>query len=390
LAALQLLVALFALSLFLAPAAQAGHVRCGDAITQDTTLDEDLVDCPGNGIVIAASGVTLDLNGHTIDGQGAGSGVSARGVRGDSPVFLSVTVEHGTIREFGQGIRFESAGGRVTRTRLVGNGTGLLAAPAAAIEFDRNRVEHNTAVGVDINGKFGEGSSALHDNVVRASPVGVALVFLDEIAVSGNRIERNSNAAMTLFKVFGGEVSHNTIAGNRDGLSGSFSRVPVRDNTISGNSGTGVSFSWGELPLFGNKISRNGGDGVVAGTGAGFTEVADNTIIGNGRNGVLVEGEYADHALPSGTITGNTVGQNDLDGISVRQNSRAVLVTDNKADRNGDDGIEVDLADATITGNHAWRNGDLGIEAVLGMSGTGNSAKHNGNPAQCIPESLCN
>ena len=45
-------------------------MSCGDTITTDTTLDSDLVDCPTNGIVIGADNVTLDLNGHTIDGDG--------------------------------------------------------------------------------------------------------------------------------------------------------------------------------------------------------------------------------------------------------------------------------------------------------------------------------
>jgi hypothetical protein len=48
--------------------ASASHVSCGDTITADTTLDSDLVDCPSNGIVIGADDITLDLNGHTIDG----------------------------------------------------------------------------------------------------------------------------------------------------------------------------------------------------------------------------------------------------------------------------------------------------------------------------------
>jgi dipeptidyl aminopeptidase/acylaminoacyl peptidase len=50
--------------------AVANHVQCGDVITQDTTLDSDLIDCPGDGLVIGADNITLDLNGHTIDGTG--------------------------------------------------------------------------------------------------------------------------------------------------------------------------------------------------------------------------------------------------------------------------------------------------------------------------------
>ena len=43
-------------------------VHCGDVITQDTKLGNDLVDCPADGLVIGADDVTLDLHGHTIDG----------------------------------------------------------------------------------------------------------------------------------------------------------------------------------------------------------------------------------------------------------------------------------------------------------------------------------
>src|SRR4051794_1470306 len=44
---------------------------CGDTITVDTTLHADLVDCPSNGLVIGADDLTLNLNGHTIDGDAA-------------------------------------------------------------------------------------------------------------------------------------------------------------------------------------------------------------------------------------------------------------------------------------------------------------------------------
>jgi hypothetical protein len=53
-------------------AAKAVHVSCGQTITENTRLANDLIDCPGNGLVIGADDITLDLNGHTIDGDGDG------------------------------------------------------------------------------------------------------------------------------------------------------------------------------------------------------------------------------------------------------------------------------------------------------------------------------
>jgi hypothetical protein len=85
--------------------AQAGlaPISCGDTITSDTTLDADLINCQSNGIIIGADDVTLDLNGHTIDGvrhptcdpssDFCGAGIGVAGHRG-------VVVKNGSIRQF--------------------------------------------------------------------------------------------------------------------------------------------------------------------------------------------------------------------------------------------------------------------------------------------------
>src|SRR5438552_1541473 len=79
--------------------ALASHVSCGATITQDTTLDSDLTDCSGYyGIIIAADDVTLNLNGHTIDGVGSfGTAVYV-------PSAGRATIENGTVRQFTVGI----------------------------------------------------------------------------------------------------------------------------------------------------------------------------------------------------------------------------------------------------------------------------------------------
>jgi len=50
-----------ALLVTLAPAAALAQtpVGCGDVLTSDTTLTVDLLDCPGDGLIIAADGITL-------------------------------------------------------------------------------------------------------------------------------------------------------------------------------------------------------------------------------------------------------------------------------------------------------------------------------------------
>src|SRR6185503_18960422 len=96
-----------ALCTFTAPA-NAVTLSCGQTITQDTTLDSDLVDCPGDGVVIGAPGITLDLGGHLIDGAGFGAGF--QGVD-DTAGHDAVTVTGGTVQEFFDGVRFVNGDG---------------------------------------------------------------------------------------------------------------------------------------------------------------------------------------------------------------------------------------------------------------------------------------
>src|SRR5829696_9863669 len=93
--------------------ASASHVGCGETITTDTTLDSDLVNCPNNGIVIGASNITLDLNGHTIDGDGMPVDPCPEGEACDVGVlnragYDRLTIVGGTIRQFGVGIVVEA------------------------------------------------------------------------------------------------------------------------------------------------------------------------------------------------------------------------------------------------------------------------------------------
>lgn len=49
--------------------AGAAVLGCGQVVTQDTVLENDVGPCPANGahgIVVEASNVVLDLNGHTV------------------------------------------------------------------------------------------------------------------------------------------------------------------------------------------------------------------------------------------------------------------------------------------------------------------------------------
>jgi hypothetical protein len=115
--------------------ALANHVNCGDTITQSTTLDSDLLNCPGNGVVIGADGITLDLNGHVIDGVAFQSQTGVDNGGG----YDGVTIENGAIQEFFNGIAFQ----HVANSRVTGVGMRDVFFGVRLESSDLNRIDRN-------------------------------------------------------------------------------------------------------------------------------------------------------------------------------------------------------------------------------------------------------
>jgi hypothetical protein len=104
-------VALFA---FAAPA-NAATLSCGATITENTTLDSDVVctDPAATGVHIAADNITLQLNGHTIRGAEDLAVDSSIGIDSTRPV-QGVQIRNGTIEGFDTGVEMTA-----TNTQLL-------------------------------------------------------------------------------------------------------------------------------------------------------------------------------------------------------------------------------------------------------------------------------
>ena len=338
--ALALLVAL------LPSSAIATHVSCGDVITQDTTLDSDLIDCPGDGVVIGASGITLDLAGHMIDGAG-GPFTSAVGVDNRAG-HDGVTVTDGTFHDFFFAVRARRAqGGEITHLETLDD--------IYLEDSPDTLVEHNATGLVSVHG-------------------------------SSHRVVIARNDVTGTIFVVGGYFPI-PLPCCPDTPTGSPQDVVVDRNTITSSFGQGISVSTapGATVTRNDVISTNPGEAPIAGitisgtSGAGGprTLVERNTVSGSTTGIRLVRAHRT-------IVSGNTVFDNVADGVLVTL-SENVLIDRNTAVRNGDDGIDLDSAPGTISNNTANSNGDLGIEAVPGVTdGGGNKARGNGNPAQCL------
>src|SRR3712207_3897356 len=100
---------------------QSAAVTCGMEVTTSVRLRADL-HCAGDALVVVADDVTIDLGGHTLSGDGTGTGIVLRCGDAECPG-RSFEVRRGTISGFAAGI--DASGGRATVERVVFTGNGV-------------------------------------------------------------------------------------------------------------------------------------------------------------------------------------------------------------------------------------------------------------------------
>jgi type II secretory pathway pseudopilin PulG len=106
----------------------SGVASCGETIMEDVTLTSDLNCGPGDGLTVAASGVTINLNGYSISSSDeAGSEDLSMDYDGSSGILVANADDVditglGEIDGFDRGITFMgSSGGHVTDLQLCVN-----------------------------------------------------------------------------------------------------------------------------------------------------------------------------------------------------------------------------------------------------------------------------
>jgi parallel beta-helix repeat protein len=258
--------------------ALASHVSCGDTITTDTTLDSDLVNCPNNGIVIGANNITLDLNGHTIDGDGTPVDPCPEGEACDVGVlnragYDRLTIVGGTIRQFGVGIVVEGG--------------------AAHNRLHHLAVSDTTDVGIFV----ADSTNSVIEKTSMSDPgvVGLVLVDSQHALVARNSVSGSTGYAVFMFGVDDSRIQHNRLDADQHGfLLGGSARNLVRSNAVS-DSGGGIEVVEGATA---NRVEHNRftntGDGMLVGD-ASDTLIRHNLVTGAGGGeaggfGIILDG----------------------------------------------------------------------------------------------------
>lgn len=328
-------------------------VECGDTVTASVTLDHDLVDCPGVGLVIDADDVTIDLAGHTIDGdEGPDDAIRTltdrKGITIKGPGVITgfddgVVVGGANLKILGVTFRDLSDTalnvGPCPGSLVVGNvfmDLGGLTDFAAG--GGKVTVKGNVAARARSGMFVGDATGAvIVDNLVADVSEGDGIIASGAgVVVKGNRVVRTADAGIRLSEVVGGKIVANTVADTAGaGIALSGTRATrLERNVITGAADAGIRLL--DDLSDGNRFRRNG---VLGGLGMGVFVPAGADL---------------------NAIEGNVVEGNALDGIRVEQ------------------------AGNVVKKNRADGNGGAGIVAVAGaVDGGGNRARGNGGAAQC-------
>lgn len=285
-------------------AAAGDSVRCGDIIMQDTKLDADLLDCPGDGLIIGADGVTLDLGGHVIDGDGDPDFAFDAGVRSQGHDRVQVT--RGTVREFDSGVVLQRGEHHLVRA---------LAA------------QDNVSVGIAL---FGTTDSTIDESAATGNRLGIGLREADHNEVVDNRVSANRQG----IELTAGS-SDNLVARNRV-VANEYPALPSLGFGIGlGLIGRGGNLGDDRNRIVKNVVIANGGDGILIGSSTDAGNLLEhNRTNGNARNGITVRCLNSACNPSTSTLTKNTANDNGQLGIEA-----AVGVRDgggNRARGNGD------------------------------------------------------
>ena len=346
--------------------AKAAQVHCGDRLTKDTTLTKDLKNCPNKGLVIAADNVTLDLNGHTIDGDNelvdscqaaCDIGVWVRGKHG-------VTIKGGRVTQFGFGaFLLNDNGNQLKNVASVRNHfNGLLLISSKSDRIDNVRTTFN-GLDVDFPGVAIFDSKRLrmrNSTSTHNADLGFFIQGTDRSRYVGNNLNHNPEDGAIV------DGNQNVFRRNRGGLILSGNGNLVKRNLVDARGcfdqcRVGISLESGHDNL-----------------------IAANKVRDTDAGGIRLKTFVKSQALDDNVVRRNHVHAAGGRGITIATGVRHTLLLANHVDRAGNAGVGVRSASTVIAENHANHNGSLGIAAVRGViDGGGNIARGNGDPRQC-------
>ena len=281
----------------LSSVARTGAQEGPTTITDCREIDEpgeyvlgDDLSAEGSCLSIRASDVTLDGNGHTIEGDGTGTGIAI--LTGSS----NVTIQDLTVRNFNRGIGvLVGANAHVLDVTVERSGDGLWSDADSEILCENSTFRENAGRGINI-GDYDDLLTVLNCEIIHNGGTAISAGSSSPIAVKDSVVVGNGGP-IRLTPMPDAEITRTEIRENdRAGVStGSVDQVyldepvPVTDCVIRDNHGPGIEHSHSSLEIRGCTLAGNQ-DGYRLRAGDPFETILQyNNIEDNEEYGAWVE-----------------------------------------------------------------------------------------------------
>ena len=230
----------------------SGVASCGEIVNEDVTLTSDLECGPGDGLIVGANDVTINLNGYSITSSDeAGSEDPSMNYDGSSGILVpnaqNVAISGlGEVSGFDRGITFMgSSGGQVADIQLANNDIGVLMSGSEGTEVSRNTITNN---GIALISDSSNKGVIAFNQVVANLEQGILVLGSDENVVTANNMFGNGENGIYLDIMSNGNtVDFNTVFGhevadlNNDGGRS----TNVNQNSFGENNNCGTSLPGG-------------------------------------------------------------------------------------------------------------------------------------------------
>jgi hypothetical protein len=362
-----------ALTIVAGPSQASSSVQittCGQTVTTNAVLTQDL-SCAGQGVNVNASGITIDLQGHTLKGNGSAVGISDGG-------YDHVAIKNGVVRNFADGVFATNGADGVTISNVAlsanvtlgayikgdsasiasstvsGNGDGGIVVYGLSASIKSTTVSGSGQDGIDV---WGDSASVVSSTAAENAGHGIAVTGNATTVKSSNAVDN----AMYGFYLEGDStsVTSSTASGNSwNGLLVVGNSASVKSTKAFGNAWRGITVLGNAAAVSGNRADGNGFEGHSSdGLGLGIF-VGNYTAAPVGTN---VAGGNDDPARCQPSSLCPAAGSSKAAGTPISTcgqvvTTNAVLTQDLTCATDaivvGASGITVDLHGHTLTGDH--------------------------------------
>lgn len=278
---------------------QVGAADCGRVITRSTRLRAEIGPCAGDGIIIGADGITLDLGGHRVFGFDGPADGNAAGIR--LPMRNRVVIRNGTVSEFDAGVFINGGSRNVVSNMTLSDNIGPnlftseLGDGIAVFHSERNVIIDNLLSnngwydGIAILGSGSHRNRIINNTIIdhdltfgevgeNGGPIGIIISSsLEEDdpllgqginfnSIIGNVIRNSSSSGISLLNTPDARVISNVIEDN--------GFRSIVNNGIGIQPGPGALTPLTRVLVYGNEVHGNAGNGI-------FVRSQDNQIVNN-------------------------------------------------------------------------------------------------------------